>query len=54
MVTCRLYDFRGRADGQTTNRMIKHPSSVTNLRQLEDHLLVVGGLQNSVPRICPA
>src|SRR5271168_2427972 len=31
--------------------MIKHPSSVTNLRQLEDHLLMVGGLENSVPSL---
>ena len=39
---------------QKTNQMIKHPSSVTNLRQLEDHLLMVGGRHNSVPHFVPA
>jgi hypothetical protein len=44
----RLYDFRGQPELQMTELMIQHPSSITNMRQIEDHLLVVAGLENTV------
>ena len=44
----RLYDFRGQPEIQMTDFMIQHPSSVTHMRQVDDHFLIVAGLENSV------
>lgn len=43
-----VYDIRAKQDHDMKALNIFHPSSVTNIRQVEDHLLVVAGLENSV------
>lgn len=47
-LTCRLYDFRAEPGGPVTNFKIYHPSTVAHMRQVQDHFLVVAGLEHSV------
>lgn len=44
----RLFDFRGQPRGLKAGVKVYHPSSVIRMRQVEDHLLVVSGFQNTV------
>jgi hypothetical protein len=44
----RLYDFRAQPDLQMTGLTVNHPSSVIRIRQVEDHLLMVSGFENTV------
>ena len=48
VVDDRLYDLRGQPEIQMTDLMIQHPSSVTQMRQVDDHFLMIAGLENSV------
>lgn len=43
-----MYDLRAETSYQKNSMGIRHPSSVTHLRQVEDHLLLAEGLNNSV------
>ena len=44
----RTYDSRGQEKMERTGLTIRHPSSISQLKQVNDHLMVVEGLQNSV------
>jgi hypothetical protein len=45
----RLYDDRAEGDKmKETGLSIRHESSVSQIKQVNDHLIVVEGLQNSV------
>ena len=44
----RIFDLRAEPKDQKNELRVQHPSSVINIRQVEDHLIIVGGLENSV------
>jgi hypothetical protein len=48
MTDIRLYDFRARRDELMAGVIVNHPSSVIRMRQVEDHLLMVSGFENTV------